>query len=143
MEVVRQLKRTAKVAVRAASKGWCSADRITRDLRALGVRESGTLLVHSSLSSLGFVRGGPKAVIEALRAAIGPQGTLVLPTHSWERSGRGDFTFDIRTTPSCVGAISETFRTMGGVTRSLHPTHSVAAIGPLSASLFRGARLAW
>jgi len=75
MDVVRQLKRTAKVAVRAASKGWCSADHITRDLRALGVREGGTLLVHSSLSSLGFVRGGPKAVIEALRAAIGPQGT--------------------------------------------------------------------
>lgn len=138
MDAVRQLKRTAKVAVRAASKGWCSADRITRDLKALGVREGGTLLVHSSLSSLGFVRGGPATVIAALRAAIGPKGTLVLPTHSWERAGRGDFTFDLRTTPSCVGAISETFRTMPGVVRSLHPTHSVAAIGPRAEALTEG-----
>ncbi len=138
MGAVRQLKRTAKIAVRTASKGWCSAERITRDLRALGVREGTTLLVHSSLSSLGFVIGGAPAVIGALRAAIGPQGTLVLPTHSWERSGRGDFTFDIRTTPSCVGAISETFRTMPGVVRSLHPTHSVGAIGPGAQALTQG-----
>ena len=142
MGAVRQLKRTAKVAARAASKGWCSGDRITRDLRALGVRDGATLLVHSSLSSLGFVMGGAATVIDAVRAAIGSQGTLVLPTHSWERAGRGDFTFDIRTTPSCVGAISETFRTMPGVIRSLHPTHSVAAIGPRARALIEGHELA-
>jgi aminoglycoside 3-N-acetyltransferase len=142
MEAVRHLKRTAKFVVRAASKGWRSADRITEDLRTLGVREGGVLLVHSSLSSLGFVVGGAPSVIKALRAAIGPEGTLVLPTHSWERSGRGDFTFDILRTPSCVGAISETFRTMPGVMRSLHPTHSVAAAGPRSRELTGGHELA-
>jgi aminoglycoside 3-N-acetyltransferase len=104
----------------------------------LGVRPGSTLLVHSSLSSLGFVVGGMDAVIGALRGAIGPDGTLVLPTHSWERAGRGDFTFDLATTPSCVGAISERFRTMPGVARSLHPTHSVAAIGPQTHALIDG-----
>jgi aminoglycoside 3-N-acetyltransferase len=142
MNAVRQLKRTAKLVVRAASKGWCSADRIAHDLRAAGVREGATLLVHSSLSSMGLVVGGPPSVISALRAAIGPGGTLVLPTHSWERAGRGDFTFDLRQTPSCVGAISEAFRTMPGVVRSLHPTHSVAAIGPRSRALTEGHELA-
>ena len=81
-------------------------------------------------------------MIKALRAAIGPEGTLVLPTHSWERAGRGDFTFDLAQTPSCVGAISEAFRTMPGVTRSLHPTHSVAAIGPRAQALTEGHELA-
>jgi len=142
MDAVRQLKRTAKFVVRATSKGWCLADRITEDLRALGVRDGVTLLVHSSLSSMGFVVGGAPSVINALRAAIGPEGTLVLPTHSWERAGRGDFTFHLLETPSCVGAISETFRTMPGVTRSLHPTHSVAAIGPRARALTEGHELA-
>ena len=92
---VRQLKRSAKFVVRAASKGWSSADRIAEDLRSSAFAEGATLLVHSSLSSLGFVVGGAPSVIRALRAAIGPDGTLVLPTHSWERAGRGDFTFDL------------------------------------------------
>jgi len=124
--------------VRVASKGWCNGERIAADLRALGVRPGTTLLVHSSLSSLGFVVGGEATVIDALRAAIGPEGTLVLPTHSWERAGRGDFTFDLAATPSCVGAISERFRTLPGASRSLHPTHSVAAIGPRARALIEG-----
>src|SRR4029078_7739547 len=82
--------------------------------------------------------GGAGAVISALRAAIGPDGTLVLPTHSWERAGHGDFTFDLMTTPSCVGAISEVFRRLPGIVRSLHPTHSVAAIGPRARALIDG-----
>ncbi|MEP7097762.1 MAG: AAC(3) family N-acetyltransferase [Dokdonella sp.] len=132
---MRSLKRTAKLFTRVASQGWVTADGITGNLRALGVRSGTTLLVHSSLSSLGFVVGGAEAVVRALLSAIGPDGTLVLPTHTWDRSGRGDFTFDVRHTPSCVGAITEAFRTMSGVTRSLHPTHSVAAIGPGAISL--------
>ncbi len=139
---VRKLKRTAKFLVRAVSNGWCTADRITGDLQALGVRRGGTLLVHSSLSSLGFVPGGAKTVISALLAAIGPEGTLAMPSHTWERSGRGDFTFELRTTPSCVGAISEAFRTLPGVVRSLHPTHSVAVIGPRARYLIAGHELA-
>ena len=139
---VRRLKRTAKVLLRAVAKGWCTRERIAVDLRALGVRPGTTLLMHSSLSSLGFVVGGAGAVIGALSEVIGPDGTLVLPTHSWERAGRGDFTFDLRSTPSCVGVISEAFRTMPGVTRSLHPTHAVSAMGPRAAYLTEGHELA-
>jgi aminoglycoside 3-N-acetyltransferase len=96
------------------------------------------LLVHSSLSSLGVVSGGAKTVISALRAVIGPQGTLVMPSHTWDRPGRGDFAFDIAKTPSCVGTISEKFRTMPEALRSLHPTHSLVALGPKARSLIAG-----
>ena len=142
VDTVRTFKRTARFLVRAASNGWYTVDHITEDLRSIGVRRGATLMVHSSLSSLGFVLGGAGTVIKALRAAIGPEGTLVLPTHSWERAGRGDFTFDVRCTPSCVGTISERFRITPGVIRSLHPTHSVAAAGPRAGYLTESHELA-
>jgi len=102
------------------------------------VKRGGVLLVHSSLSSLGVVPRAADTVIGALQAVLGPEGTLVMPSHTWDRPGRGDFAFDVAKTPSCVGAISERFRTMPGVIRSLHPTHSVVAAGPKAAHLVRG-----
>ncbi len=111
------------------------SSRFVRDLLALGVRPGGVLLVHSSLKSLGPLAGGPEAVIAALRDALGPGGTLVLPALSYATVTRESPLFDQRLTPSCVGIIPETFRLMPGVRRSLHPTHSVCAAGPLTADL--------
>lgn len=55
---------------------------IADDLRALGVQEGMTLIVHSSLSSLGWVSGGPVAVVQALMDVLTEAGTLVMPTQS-------------------------------------------------------------
>src|SRR5205085_4877227 len=117
----------AKITRGALLNPWATRERMSQDLRRLGVRAGGILLVHSSLRSLGFVPGGALTVIRALRDALGPEGTLVLPTHTWEWMSAGSRHFDARTTPSCVGVITETFRGLPGVVRSLHPTHSVAA----------------
>src|SRR5262249_17025747 len=106
-----------------------------RDLRALGIRPGGLLLVHSSLSSLGFVPGGVETVVRALIEVVGLRGTLVLPAHSWDEMEAGGRTFDVLRTETCVGAIPEAFRRRPGVVRSMHPTHSVAATGPLAAWL--------
>ncbi len=135
---VRSLKRMVKLGLRLVTKGWCTERTLRRDLEALGVQPGGVLLVHSSLSSVGVVPGGAATVIRALLAALGPKGTLVMPSHTWDRPGRGDFAFDIGKTPSCVGAISERFRTIPGAIRSLHPTHSVVAIGPKARNLIAG-----
>ena len=106
-----------------------------RDLLALGVRPGGVLLVHSSLKALGPLAGGPAGVIGALREAIGPAGTLLMPALSYKTVTRSSPLFDQRETPSCVGIIPETFRRMPGVRRSLHPTHSVCASGPMAPQL--------
>ena len=110
-------------------------NRITQDLHALGVREGGVLLVHSSLSALGHVDGGPETVIRGLLDALGPEGTLLMPALSYETVNRAHPIFDVRHTPSCVGAIPEYFRTRPGTRRSMHPTHSVCAVGPLTGAL--------
>ena len=127
--LLSDVKRRTKLLLSMVRRPWMTADRLAGGLTALGVRPGGVLMVHSSLKSLGFVPGGPETVIAGLRKALGPEGTLVMPTHTWEWMGKGLRTFDAQKTPSCVGTITEVFRGLPGVVRSLHPTHSVAAIG--------------
>jgi aminoglycoside 3-N-acetyltransferase len=106
------------------------------------------LLVHASLSSLGWVCGGAPAVILALEEVLGEEGTLVMPTHSgdltdpekwenppvprdwWEpiRQHMPPFSPDLTPTRK-TGAISEAFRKQNGVLRSDHPHFSFAARG--------------
>ena len=101
--------------------------QLAEGFEALGIRSGDTLLVHSSLKSL--EGASPADVIEALLALLGPEGTLMLPTLSYLYANRDNPVFDVRRTPSNVGAIPEYFRTEYPVLRSLCPTHSCAAVG--------------
>ncbi len=119
------------------------------DLRALGVRSGDTLLVHSSLTSVGWVVGGQVAVVQALLDVLGPDGTLVVPAHSGDNSDPKEWAnppvpqdwwqpirdhmpaFDPDLTPTrSIGVIAEAVRTWPGATRSDHPVTSFAAVGP-------------
>ena len=111
---------------------------IEAGLRQAGVEAGSVALVHSSLSSMGRVEGGAPTVIAALRAVLGPQGTLVMPALSQRDKERRFETWDIAHSPSDVGLITETLRLMPESIRSGHATHSVAAIGPRAEELARG-----
>ena len=113
--------------------------QLAEGFEALGIRSGDTLLVHSSLKSL--EGASPADVIEALLALLGPEGTLMLPTLSYLYANRDNPVFDVRRTPSNVGAIPEYFRTEYPVLRSLCPTHSCAAVG-LRAEYLTGSLLA-
>jgi len=110
-------------------------ERFVDDLNNLGVRPGGMLLVHSSLKSLGVLPGGAESVIQGLLATLGPEGTLLMPALTYETVRSSNPIFDVRSTPSCVGAIPEFFRNRTGTQRSLHPSHSVCAVGPLTDDL--------
>ncbi|MCE5198988.1 MAG: AAC(3) family N-acetyltransferase [Armatimonadota bacterium] len=100
---------------------------IEAGLREIGLSKGDVVVVHSSLSSFGRVDGGAKAVVDAILAVIGDEGTLVVPTFTY-----GQSVYDPDESPSLMGAIPEEVRTRPNALRSLHPTHSVAAIGSLA-----------
>ena len=108
-----------------------SYDRIKADLARSGIKPGDDILIHSSFKSLGYVEGGIKTLIDALVSYLGDRGTLLFPALSYAsvNDPKSNFTFDILNTPVCVGAIPEFFRRYDGVVRSMHPTHSVSALG--------------
>jgi len=101
---------------------------IEAQLDALGVRRGSVMLVHTSFRAVRPVDGGPLGLIEALRRALGPEGTLVMPTMT-----DGEAVFDPRSTPTeGMGITAELFWRQPGVVRSTHPGGSFAAAGPLA-----------
>tara|TARA_Y100000590_G_scaffold209729_2_gene237636 strand:- start:2125 stop:3009 length:885 start_codon:yes stop_codon:yes gene_type:complete len=119
------------------SDGSISKKHLIKNFHSIGIKKGDLLFVHSSLRSIGFVDNGPISVIEAIMDVIGPQGTLVFPTFSINKTmentlNNKKYIFDPDTTPSTVGKITEVFRKLNNVKRSIHPTHSVAALGPLA-----------
>ena len=89
--------------------------QLRRALEHLGVQPGMTVFVHASLSQLGYLSGGPRSVIRALAAAVGPAGTVAMPSFPFSGSMQ-DYVatrpeFDLRGTPSRVGALTEEFRT--------------------------------
>ncbi|WP_048601920.1 aminoglycoside N(3)-acetyltransferase [Rubeoparvulum massiliense] len=132
----------------AASAKPQTRENLGEDLRGLGVEPGMTLLVHSSLSKLGWVCGGAVAVVQALMDVLTPKGTLIMPTHTthysdpayweapavpeswWETIRNTMPAFDRDYTASFfMGAIPETFRQFPDVIRSNHPQVSFAAWG--------------
>lgn len=104
-----------------------SSAELATQLRALGVREGAVLLVHMSYRAVRPVTGGPLGVIDALRAAVGPDGTVVMP--SW--GDDDDAPYDRAGTPAApdLGITAELFRHVLGVQRSDQP-FAFAAVGP-------------
>jgi aminoglycoside 3-N-acetyltransferase len=127
---------------------------LTAQLHALGVTPGDVVLLHSSMHSLGFVVAGSPSVVQALLDAVGPAGTVVVPTHtsdncdpsgwsnppvpqSWWPVIRAESPgFHPASTPSrWMGVIAENVRTWPGARRSNHPWLSFAAVGARAAEV--------
>lgn len=125
-----------------------TVDRLVAALREVGVERGDTLIVHTSMSAIGYVAGASQAVVEALMDAVTADGTLVMPTHSYHLMDPATFTaqpvpddweapiresstpYRPAVTPTTgMGQVAETFRDYPDTHRSRHPTASFAAWG--------------
>lgn len=106
---------------------------LVTQLKGMGIKKGDVLLVHASLSKMGYVEGGPKTVVDALLEVVGEEGHLLMP-NSPNASLQLDYirnvaVFDVKESPSKLGAISEYFRKLPNVIRSEHPTEPVSCVG--------------
>ena len=92
------------------------------------------VLLHTSMTRIGRIEGGPKFIGETVLKVVGvPERTLLVSALPY----RGSFkdylssidTFDVRTAPVAMGNVNEFLSRVKGAERSLHPTHSLIAIG--------------
>ena len=105
-------------------------EKLTQDFTDLGIEKGDTLFIHSSFKSLGPVENGASTVISALEEAIGQDGLILMPTFNLQPSREERVaSWDVATTPSTVGWLTEFFRQMPGTYRSDHYSHAVAARG--------------
>ena len=114
-----------------------TAAAVCDGFRAAGAQPCDTVLYHGSLSSMGTVEGGPVTVIDGVLEAVGPEGTVAMPTlwyHDAELPMNPE-DFDVETSSSYVGALSEAFRGDPRSVRSNHFSHSVSAIGARAVEL--------
>lgn len=113
---------------------FISKDQLIQDLIDCGIQKGESVLIHSSLSKIGYLKNGPKDLVDALFAVIGEKGNVLMPN-----SPNAEFQlnyikknrlFDVKNSVSKLGAISEYFRLLPGAKRSGHPTEPVSCIGP-------------
>ncbi len=121
------------------------AAQLTEALQAVGVQTGDTIFVHVNLPALGVLDGAVAAeathsgVLAALRRAIGPDGTILVPTYTYSFCHQQDY--DPATSATAGGPWSpsanflEYFRRQPGVIRSRDPIHSIAGQGPAAAEL--------
>ena len=103
-------------------------EMLRNNLQCLGISAGDNLFVHSSLSSFGRLAGGAEIIIDVLNEIVGDEGNLAFPTFTYSFAGEFPPYHPLRTS-SRIGIVPEFFRFRKGVIRSVHPTHSVAALG--------------
>ncbi|RGP78938.1 aminoglycoside n [Fusarium longipes] len=135
----------------------CTRSSLTNDLRNLGLKKGNNVLVHCSLSKIGWINGGAETLTHCLLDILTPQGTLVVPTQTSSNSDPAlwidppvpqDWWQTIRDTMPAfnpqtsrtqrMGVLAETVRTWPGALRSLHPQTSFSAVGENAAFITRG-----
>ncbi len=112
-------------------------ESLKQDLTAMGLSGDETIMIHSSMKSIGEVEGGADTVVDAWMEFFS-KGLLLTPTHTWAQMSDEYSVFNPATEPACVGILPNIFRKREGVVRSLHPTHSIAAYGNRAKEYIKG-----
>lgn len=115
---------------------------LVKDLKSIGIAPGDSVLVHSSLSKIGYVEEGPKTVVDALLECVGEEGNVLMP-NSPNAGLQLEYiealkSFDVKNDASALGSITEYFRKLPNAVRSVHPTEPVSCVGPDAAYFTEG-----
>lgn len=114
-----------------------SREDLKTQIRAMGIEPSDTVLIHTSLRSVGAVDGGADTVIDAFLECL-EEGLFLVPTHTWADVTPDNPFYDAASTLPCIGALPRTAAFRSDGIRSLHPTHSIWGSGRDAESFLRG-----
>lgn len=118
-----------------------TAKSMANDLRRLGLASGDLVMVHSSYKAFGQIEDGVQSTIQAVEEAVSPNGLILIPSfnivNGKERFRKKPMPWDIATTPSTSGWVSEYFRRMPGTLRTDHFSHSVAVRGEMAEQYIR------
>jgi aminoglycoside 3-N-acetyltransferase len=132
----KKSNRNAELDNKRKSGKSITTEELIKNLQKIGIQPGDSVLVHSSLSRIGHLKDGPKTFVDALIAAVGDEGTILMPTSPNNvfqlNYIRNTPFFDVLNSPSKTGAITEYFRKLPNAVRSLHPTEPVSAVGKLA-----------
>lgn len=111
------------------SKRPRSPSEVAHQIASLGVRPGDVVLAHVSYRAARPITGGPAGLLAGLQEAVGPQGTLVMPSST----GEDDRLFEPSATPADpdLGVVADTLWRLPGVMRSDH-RFAFAARGPVA-----------
>ena len=110
---------------------------LIKQLEDMGLAGDETILIHSSMKSIGEVERRADTVLDAWMEYF-HNGLLLLPTHTWKNVNSDNPVYNPVETPSCVGILTNLFMKREGVIRSLHPTHSMAGYGKNASEYLTG-----
>lgn len=135
---LRKFEAAPLVVNRSVTRSTIAPSAVTDALISIGVRPGSVVLVHPDAIVAAQFPLMPNEqrldlLIEAIEAAIGSDGTLVMPAFSYSFTKREPF--DVGNTPSAVGMVTERFRTRPGVRRTSDPIFSFACRGPMAREL--------
>lgn len=103
-------------------------DELKLQIKAMGIKSTDTVIIHTSMRKIGEVEGGADTVIDAFKECL-PEGLFLVPTHTWDEIGPKQPVYNVKTSVPCIGALPRAAAFRGDGIRSLHPTHSVWATG--------------
>ncbi len=140
---IRKIRKKINLFItRNITRNVITKDDLVKDLRTTGLRPGDKVMVHSSMASIGTLEEGAKTFVDALKEYITEDGIIVMLGFAVGRmkdylQNYSDL-WDVRTTPSTNGAITECFRYSENAIRSLHPTHSLTFWGKDAKSFAQG-----
>lgn len=130
----KKRQQTAALKEQQDKNEFISKEQLIQDFIDCGIQKGDSVLVHSSLSKIGYLKNGPKDLVDALLFVVGETGNVLMPNSPNAEYQlnyvQKNALFDVQNSCSKLGAISEYFRLLPGAKRSAHPTEPVSCVGP-------------